>query len=118
MNPTSFHAAIRAVKGSGDNAPPPLRLRSLVWRSALLNLAIVLTAFPVLASAGGPGAVVPALVVMAAISALIWTATFTAFFFLTMVRAFWCLGLRGVQRRQGRPDARDGLADRWLDDPA
>jgi hypothetical protein len=55
---------------------------------------------------------------MAAISALIWTATFTAFFIVTMVRAFWCLGLRGVRPFHGRPDARDGLADRWLDEPA
>jgi hypothetical protein len=118
MNPTSYAAAIRAVKAQGDNAIPPLRLRSLAWRSALLNLAIVLTAFPVMAFAGGPRAVVPALAVMAAVSAVLWAVTLTAFFIASFGRALWCLRVRMAQRPYGRLGAAGVLADRWLDDPA
>jgi polyferredoxin len=83
---------VRAVKGQDDNAAFPLKLRSLVWRSSLLNLAVVLTALPVLAFAGGPEPGVPALAV---VSVLIWIATFTAFSLVSMTRMFWCPGVRG-----------------------
>jgi hypothetical protein len=118
MNPTSYAEAIRAVKGQGVDTAPPLKLISLAWRSALLNLTIVLTAFPVLAFAGGPGAVVPALALMAAISAILWSATLTAFFMMRFVRACTCLSARRAQRSHGRANAGGVLADRWLDNPA
>jgi hypothetical protein len=117
MSPTSFSAAIRSVKGRDGNAAPPLKLHSLVWRSALLNLVIALTALPVMVFAGGPGAVVPALAVMAAVSALIWVATLTAFFLVSIARMFWRLGVLGFQHPHGRSKSNGGLADEWIDGP-
>lgn len=117
MSPTSFSAAIRSVKGQDGNAAPPLKLRNLVWRSALLNLVIALTALPVMVFAGGPGTVVPALAVIAAVSALIWAATFTAYFLVLITRVFWRMGVRGLRHAQGRSKGSGGLADEWIDGP-
>jgi hypothetical protein len=56
--------------------------------SALLNLVIVLTSCPVLVFAGGTKAAVLALAVMAGISILIWTATFTLYLVVSLPRIF------------------------------
>ena len=64
MDPTSISLAIRAVKRQGDGKAAPVKIRGLLWRSGLLNVAIVVTALPVMAYAGGPTAVQPALMVM------------------------------------------------------
>ena len=64
--------------------PRAPHLRSVVRKSVLLNVVIVLTSFPVLVFVGGPKAVVPLLAIMAGISALIWTATFTLFSFVSL----------------------------------
>jgi len=117
MRPTSFSAAIRSVKGRDEDVAPPLKLRSLAWRSALLNLVIALTALPVMIFAGGSGAVVPALAVMAAVSALIWVATLTAFFLVSISRVIWRLGVLGLRHPHGRSKGSSGLADEWIDGP-
>lgn len=52
--------------------PPGPSLRSVVRKSALLNLTVVLTSFPVLVFAGGPAAVIPVLAIMMGITILIW----------------------------------------------
>jgi hypothetical protein len=104
------------VPGNEDESPPS-GLRSVVQKSALLNVVIVLTSFPVLVAAGGPRAVVPTLAIMAAITFLIWTATFTLFSFVSIGRIFW---MRSPSRRRGKPlePAKEaGVADRWLDGP-
>jgi hypothetical protein len=117
MNPTSFGAAIQAVKGRDGDPPPPLQLRGFVWRSALLNLVIVLTALPVLAAAGGPGAILPAVTLLALLSALIWSLTFAAFFLVFLVRLFRRVSARVSGHSRRRPGAGSGLADAWLDGP-
>src|SRR5437762_3413808 len=86
MDPTTLKPA--TVRGNEDEFPAT-GLGSVVRKSALLNVVIVLTSFPVLVFAGGPEAVVPALAIMAGISFLIWTATFTLYFFVTLPRIFW-----------------------------
>src|SRR5690348_5486431 len=107
-------AAMTVSNGrEGDTDAPP-RLRNLIRKSALLNLAVVLTAFPVLAAAGGPLAVLPALVVMAAISTIIWIATFAAFSFVSTTRLFRGPGARR-KRRAPRPTTGVGVEDEWLD---
>ena len=73
------------VRGYEDESPAP-SLRRIVRNSALLNVVIVLTSFPVLVAPGGPQSVVPTLAIMVGISSLIWTATFTLYFFLTLPR--------------------------------
>lgn len=74
--------------GSDESQSPAPRLRSVVRKSALLNVTIFVTSFPVLVYEGGPKAIVPALEILAAISVLIWTATFTLYFFMTLPRLF------------------------------
>jgi hypothetical protein len=113
MNPRPFSASALVRKGDDEAAAPPLKLRSLVWRSALLNLGVVLTAFPVLATAG-PGALVPTFVLMVMVSVLIWVFTLAVFSFSSIVRIFRGQGVRRASR--GRA-ATAGLADRWLDGP-
>ena len=115
---SASNAAIRSVKGQNDDAMPPLKLRSLMWRSALLNLAVVLTALPVMASAGGPKAVVPALGVLAAVSILIWVATFAIFSLWSITRIFIRLSLHRPRHPHESSYGVGSLADHYLDGPA
>jgi hypothetical protein len=112
MDPPALRPVI--AQGNEYNSPPP-SLRSVVRKSALLNAVIVLTSFPVLVLAGGPRAVVPTLVIMAGISFLIWTVTFTLFSFVSLPRIFRTPISSGKRRDPLHPTA--GVADRWLDGP-
>ena len=100
--------------GSDKTQSPAPRLRSVVRKSALLNLTIFVTSFPVLVYEGGPTAVVPALEILAAISVLIWIVTFTLYFFVTLPRLF-VTPISTVSRLDAVPrkDEADG-ADHWL----
>jgi hypothetical protein len=92
-------------------------LRSIIRKSALLNLAIVVTSFPVLVMAGGPNAAVPALALMAGISVLIWAATFALFPFVSLA-AIFRTPVSSLEKPVSQlPRAESGLADRWLDEP-
>ncbi|MFO0891345.1 MAG: hypothetical protein U0790_19650 [Isosphaeraceae bacterium] len=88
--------------------------RRVVRKSALLNLAIVLTSFPVLAWAGGANGLRATLAIMAGISLLIWASTFTFYSFASLTRLF-------RTREAGKaaePRGTKGVSDRWLDGPA
>jgi hypothetical protein len=104
------------VRGHEDESPAR-GLRSVVRKSALLNVVIVLTSFPVLVAAGGPLAVVPALAIMAGISLVIWTATFTLYFVVTLPRLFGTPVASGKRLGPPQPAEAAGVADRWLDAP-
>ena len=114
MDLTTLKSA--TVRGHEDESWAP-SLRRIVRNSALLNVVIVLTSFPVLVLAGGPDAVVPALAIMAGISLLIWTATFILYFFLTLPRLFWTPVSSGKPLDPLQPAEAAGVADRWLDGP-
>ena len=105
------------ISPGNRNEPPAPCLRSIVRKSALLNVAIVLTSFPVLVFAGGPKAVIPALAIMAGISFLIWTATFTLYFFVSLPGIYWTPVGSGKRRDPRQPAEEAGVADRWLDGP-
>ena len=96
---------------------PALSLRSVVRKSALLNLTIVLTSFPVLVFAGGPKAIGAILAIMAGISILIWTATFSLFSFVSLARIFWTPASSVARRELPHRTDQAGVADRWLDGP-
>ena len=106
-----------ALLPGNDNESPAPSLSTTVRKSALLNVAIVLTSFPVLVFAGGPDAVVPALAVMAGISFLIWAATFTVFSFVSITRIFWTPASPPTQRGPWDHPQHTGVADRWMDGP-
>ena len=111
-------APLNPVIVPGDaNEPPAASLRSIVCKSALLNVVIVLTAFPVLAYAGGPKAVVPILKIMAGISVLIWTTTFALFSLVTIPRIFSTPVSTANRSDVVDPTNSTGVADRWLDGP-
>jgi hypothetical protein len=115
MDPPTLETTIVPAKDNKSLAPT---LRSIVRKSALLNLVIILTSSPVLILAGGPKAVVPTLEIMAGISVLIWTATFTLFSLVSLVRIFWTPAST-VKRLDPPHSANEGMvADRWLDGPA
>jgi hypothetical protein len=118
MNPTPFCAAVKGVMGQAGNAAPPLSLRSLVRRSALLNSGIVLSARPVFAAAGGRNAVIPAVAVLVAVSVVLWAATFAAFSLVSLARILFDQGSAKPRPPQGHPDGGGGLADEWSDGPA
>jgi hypothetical protein len=114
MNPSTLNPVIVPVN---ENDSPAPRLRSVVRKSALLYLVIVLTSFPVLSFAGGPEAVVPTLAIMAGISVLIWTITFSLFSFVSLARIFWT-PVATVKRLDPPHSANEaGVADHWLDSP-
>jgi hypothetical protein len=115
MNPSEGRPNTTQRIASESAAPS---LRRVTRKSALLNAAIVLTSFPVLALAGGPNAIIPALKVMAGITIVIWTATFSLFYFLSLARLFGPPTPRGKQPDPLRPPSDAGVADRWLDGPA
>jgi hypothetical protein len=100
-----------------ENESSAPSLRSIVRKSALLNLTIVLTSFPVLVLAGGPQAVGPTLAIMAGISILIWTTTFTLFSFVSLARIFWTPASSMARRELPHRTEQTGVADRWLDGP-
>jgi len=103
--------------GKEDESPAP-SLRSIIRKSALLNVVIVLTSCPVLVYAGGPKAVVPILKIMAVISGLIWTTTFALFSLVTLPRIIGT-PVSTVKRSESlHPADEAGVADRWLDGPA
>jgi hypothetical protein len=98
-------------------SPAPPNLRTLVWKSALLNLGIILTTLPVLVAAGGPRAIVPTLVIVGAVSAVVWTSTFAIFAFVSLYRIFQtqlALGTRTFRNRS----VTTGVDDKWLDGSA
>ena len=95
---------------------PGPSLRRVVAKSALLNLTIILTSFPVLVFAGGPDAVILTLAIMAGISVLIWTVTFTLFSFVSLARIF-CTPTAARKPSPSYPrSAETGVADSWLDE--
>jgi hypothetical protein len=106
-----------AIARGRDDDTPASRLRRIVRKSALLNVVIVLTSFPVLVMAGGPNSVVPAVAIMAGITFLIWTATFTLFSCVSLSRLVWTAFSADPQRKPSRRARRGGVADRWLDAP-
>jgi hypothetical protein len=94
------------------------RLGSVVRKSALLNLVVFLTSFPVMVYAAGPKAIVPSLFVMAAISVLIWTATFALFGFASLARIiFWRRDPSSKPSLSVISAIQTGIEDRWLDSP-
>jgi hypothetical protein len=114
MNVTTHKPLI--IGGREDDSPTS-RFRGIVRKSALLNLVIVLTSLPVLVPAGGPMAVVPALAIMAAITVVIWTATFILFSCASIGRLLLAASSAGTRRKPPHPLNRAGVADRWLDAP-
>jgi hypothetical protein len=114
MSPPTLNPVV--VPGN-ENECPALSLRSIVRKSALLNLTVVLTSFPVLVFAGGPEAVVPVLEIMAGVSVLIWALTFTLFSFVSLPRIFWTPVNSGKRHDPRHPAEEAGIADRWLDGP-
>ncbi len=111
-------SSFKPMIGAGDRDEPPApSLRSIVRKSALLNLMIVLTSCPVLISAGGPKAVVPTLEIMAGISVLIWTATFALFSLASLPLIFRARVPTVIRRSRQHPADEAGVADRWLDGP-
>jgi uncharacterized protein YybS (DUF2232 family) len=85
MNSPTLKKTLSRLEEDESTAP---RFRSIVRKSALLNVVIVLTSCPVLVFAGGPKTVVPTLEIMAGISVLIWTTTFALFSLVTIPRIF------------------------------
>jgi len=114
MNPPALKPVIVPVY---ENKSPAPSLRSVVRKSALLNLMIVLTSFPVLIFAGGPKAVAPTLAIMAGISVLIWSATFALFSLASLPRIFRTPVSSVTLRDPPLPAEQAGVADRWLDGP-
>ncbi len=106
-----------AIVPRNEHRSPPPSLRRTVGKSALLNLAIVVTSLPVLVLAGGPRAIIPALVIVAGISFLIWTATFALFSFVSLARILWTPVSSATGRDSPASRKDSGVADRWLDGP-
>jgi hypothetical protein len=110
----NLHPPKPGYRAGEHNALAP-SLRRIVRKSALLNLAIVLTSLPVLVYAGGPRALLPALKIMAGISLIIWAATYAVFSFVSLAHLFWSSGRAATGGGAAQRDQQSGLADPWLD---
>ena len=102
------------IDGYESEAPAP-SLRSIVRKSALLNLVIVLTSCPILLFEGGPKALAVTMEIMAGISVLIWTATFALFSLASLPRIFRTPVSFVARRDASLPAEEAGAAERWLD---
>jgi hypothetical protein len=114
MSPPTPNSVI--IPGNHDESPAP-SFRRIIRKSALLNLVIVLTPFPVLVTAGGPTAVVPTPAIMAGITLMIWSTTFTLFSCISIGRLLWTMFSPGTRRKPPGRARQAGVADRWLDAP-
>jgi hypothetical protein len=114
MNPPTLKPVI--VYGKDDESRTP-NLRSVVRKSALLNIVIVLTSCPILIFEGGTKAVVVTLEIMAGITILIWTVTFALFSLVTLPRIFRTPVSRLKRSDTLNPASEMGVADRWFDRP-
>jgi uncharacterized protein YybS (DUF2232 family) len=112
MNPPQRKPVM--VPGS-EHEPRAPSLRSVVRKSALLNLVIVLTSCPVLIFEGGTKALAVTLEIMAGISVLIWTATFALFSLASLPRIFRAPVSFVTRRELPHPAEEAGDRDRWLD---
>jgi hypothetical protein len=112
MNPPTLNPEIGP--GNEHESPAP-RLRRIVRKSALLNIVIVLTSFPVLVYAGGPTAVVPTLKIMAGISIVIWASTFALFSLVTFPLIFRTPVSTVNQSDSLYPENNTGVDDHWVD---
>jgi hypothetical protein len=114
MNPPKPNPVIVPSKEQDSAAP---RLRNIVRKSALLNVVIILTSFPVLVYAGGTRAVIPTLKIMAGISLVIWSATF-ALFSLVIFPLIFQTPVSTVNRSDSLYSENEtGVDDRWVDGP-
>ncbi len=104
------------IQGNEDESPAS-SFRRIVRKSALLNVVIVLTSFPVLVLAGGPRAVVPTLAIMTGITLMIWTATFALFSCVSIGRLLWTRSSPGTRLKPPVAVREFGVGDRWLDGP-
>ena len=114
MEAPTLDPVLRPGREQKSRAPS---LRSIVRKSGLLNLVIVLTSFPVFVVAGGVKAVLPALALMAGLSFVIWTATFTMFSLISLIWIFRPPASSAKMRDPRHLAHGVGLADRWLDGP-
>ena len=112
MNPPMPRKGIIRRNQNGSPAPS---LRNVVRKSALFNLTVFVTSFPVLVYEGGPKAIVPALEIMAVISVLIWIATFALYFFVTLPRLFLTPVSTDSRPDDVHPENEAGGAGPWLD---
>ncbi len=98
-----------------ERLPESPRLRNTIRKSALLNVTVILTSFPVLVFAGGAQSLVPCLAIMAGISLLIWSVTFALFSFVSLFGVFF-MPAAGKPRKRTQQVTGEGLSDRWLDE--
>ncbi|MHC5541071.1 hypothetical protein ACYOEI_22850 [Singulisphaera rosea] len=114
MNPASVHLPF-AEKPSREAARilPAPNFRRLVWKSALLNFGIFLSALPLAWFMGGSKAIAPALRLLLVVSLVVWSATFTISAFMSL-----CWIFRSQRQRRLRASSTGGgVADNWLDGP-
>lgn len=117
MDPKRFHTAKAAPKGQESPRAQPPKSLSLVRKSILLNLGIVVTALPVLSFGGDPRALLTTLMILAAISVLIWTATFATSSFISVSKIFEAQRTNETGRRHRDPGTEFGVVDEWMDGP-
>ena len=117
MNPTRFQTAKSAPKGQESPRTRPPKHLSLVRKSILLNLGIVVTALPVLSFAGGARALVPTLAILGGISVLIWAATFATSSVVSVSKIFEAQRANEARRTRRDPGTEFGVVDEWMDGP-
>lgn len=111
MKSPPFKPPLRAGDCPAAEGPS---LRRVVLKSALLNLAIVVTSLPPLVFAGGRVALVSILAIMAGITVIVWAATFSVYFFISLAQIFRAPTQHTPRRVAGH---RSAVVDPWLDGP-
>lgn len=114
MKPASSHLSFaKDPSQKGVRILPAPNLRRLVWKSALLNFGIFLSALPLAWFMGGTKVIAPALGLLLVVSLFVWSATFAISAFLSL-----CWIFRSQNQRRLQPSTNGiGVADNWLDGP-
>ena len=109
--------SVSTTSPPGKGAPelPPLRLRDLARKSALLNLGIVATAVPAALLIFDPRGWVVAAVAVGLVSLVVWSVTFAVFSVRSVARIYAVQNQIRDRRAARGPGP---VGDRWLDGPA
>ena len=116
MHPKKAGWGFGAKKGDEDDGLfPRMSFRSIVFKTMLLNLGVLLTVLPFMLPGEANRQVLPGLLfVMGGVSALIWILTFVITG-LVMSTGILIRQFAAPVRHGGRK--RDGIVDHWIDDP-
>jgi hypothetical protein len=117
MNPASSSPAGWDWKQQVHSATPPMNLRSLARKTALLNYGIALAGLAISWFQRRPDIIPGVAFLVALMSMILWSLTLSFMASVSLYRVILRHRLRWIQHHPRQPAGAGGLADDWLDGP-